>query len=149
VVWYRNGLNKFDGLNFTLYRHRETDSSTIGRGTVMALQEDKDGNLWVGTNITLSLYNRSLNNFTNFDFSQLGWIRSLRADYLGNIWVGTYTGLYYFNPKTRKVIAYKANLVQKDKLNSDVILCVFEDSKKIFGSVQMGVYIYSIEKRQL
>lgn len=148
-MWFgtENGLNKFDGLNFTLYRHRETDSSTIGRGTVMALQEDKDGNLWVGTNITLSLYNRSLNNFTNFDFSQLGWIRSLRADYLGNIWVGTYTGLYYFNPKTRKVIAYKANLAQKDKLNSDVILCVFEDSKNnIWIGTNGGLHLFNRKK---
>ena len=130
-MWFGtdDGLNKFDGQNFTIYRHSETDSNSIGRGVVMAMQEDINGNLWVGSNITLSLYNRSLNNFINVDFSKLGWIRCLRADHLGNIWVGTYSGLHYFNPKTKKIITYKANPSRKDKLNSDVILSVFEDSK--------------------
>lgn len=130
-MWFgtEDGLNKFDGINFTVYQHHETDSTSIGKGTVMTLQEDKDGNLWVGSNTTLSLYNRSLNNFTNFNFAKYGWIRTLCTDHLGNMWVGTYTGLYYFNPKTQKVTAYRADSSRKDKLKSDVILCVFEDSK--------------------
>lgn len=143
-MWFGtdDGLNKFDGQNFVVYRHSETDSSTIGRGVVTAMQEDKEGNLWIGTNITLSLYNRSLNNFINYDFSKLGWIRSLQADDLGNIWVGTYAGLYYFNPKTKKIITYKANPQRKDQLNSNVILSVFEDSKnRIWVGTNAGLHL--------
>lgn len=145
-MWFgtEDGLNKFDGLNFMVYRHRETDTSSIGRGAVMAMQEDKDGNLWIGTTITLSLYNRSLNNFTNFDFSQLGWIRSMCIDHTGNIWVGTYTGLYYFNPKTKKSIPYRANPSHTNKLISDVILCVFEDSKnRVWVGTNAGFHLFN------
>lgn len=144
-MWFgtEDGLNKFDGLKFTNFRHKETDSSSIGRGAVMAMLEDKNGNFWVGTNITLSLYNRGLNNFTNFNFSQLGWIRSLATDHLGNIWVGTYTGLYYFNPKTRKTTAYRANATQPSKLISDVILCIFEDSKnRVWVGTNQGLHLF-------
>jgi len=143
-MWFGtdDGLNKFDGQNFIVYRHRETDSASIGRGVVMSMQEDKNGNLWIGTNITLSQYNRRLNNFINFDFSKFGWIRSLEADHLGNIWVATYTGLYYFNPKTRGIIRYRANPVNNAKLNSDVILSVFEDSKnRVWIGTNAGLHL--------
>lgn len=147
-MWFGtdDGLNKFDGQNFIVYRHNDTDSASIGRGIVMAIQEDKNGNLWVGTNITLSLYNRSLNNFINFDFSKLGWIRSLEADHLGNIWVATYTGLYYFNPKTRKIVGYRANPLRNDKLNSEAILSVFEDSKnRVWVGTNAGFHLLNTQ----
>ncbi len=143
-MWFgtNDGLNKFDGQNFVVYRHSETDTNSIGRGIVMAMQEDNNRNLWIGTNITLSMYNRSLNNFINFDFSKLGWIRSLCADHLGNIWVGTYTGLYQFNPKTKKIVTYKAEPSRIDKLNSNVILSVFEDNKKrIWVGTNAGLHL--------
>ncbi len=149
-MWFGtdDGLNKFDGQNFVVYRHSETDSSTLGRGVVMAMQEDKDGNLWVGSNITLSLYNRSSNNFINYDFSKIGWIRSLEADHLGNIWVGTYGGLYCFNPKTKKIIGYKANSLKKDRLNSNVILSVYEDKKKqIWVGTNAGLHLFNPKTR--
>ncbi len=145
-MWFgtEDGLNKFDGLNFMVYRHRENDSTSIGRGAVMAIVEDKVGNLWVGTNITLSVYNRSLNNFINYDFSQMGWIRSLCADHHGNIWVGTYTGLYYFNTKTKKITAYRVDSANDKKLNSDMILCVFEDSKRnIWVGTKVGLHLFN------
>jgi ligand-binding sensor domain-containing protein len=33
-MWFgtEDGLNKFDGQNFKVYRHKETDSTSIGRG---------------------------------------------------------------------------------------------------------------------
>lgn len=144
-MWFgtENGLNKFDGQKITLYKHQENDSTNIGIGSVMGIVEDKNGNLWVGTNITLSMYNRSLDNFTNYDFSKYGWIRSLCADHLGNIWVGTYTGLYYFNTKTKKIKSYKAQPNDINQLNSGLILSIFEDSKyNIWVGTKVGLHLF-------
>jgi signal transduction histidine kinase/ligand-binding sensor domain-containing protein/AraC-like DNA-binding protein len=145
-MWFatEDGLNKFDGQNFNIYRHKEGDPNSLGRGSVMALKEDKNGNLWVGTGDKLSLYNRGLNNFKNYDFNNYGWVRSLEADHLGNIWVGTYTGLYYFDPKTNKRISYRANPTDPNKLNSDIVLCIFEDSKKrVWVGTTNGLHLFN------
>jgi ligand-binding sensor domain-containing protein len=64
---------------------------SIGRGSAMAIEEDNLGNLWIGTSVTLSFYNKNLNNFINIDFTPYGVIRSLCSDNQGNMWVGTYS----------------------------------------------------------
>src|SRR4051812_45153574 len=58
-MWFAtdDGLNKFDGMHFAIYRHNPSDSNSIGTGAVAALQEDKEGNLWIGAGLTLSFYN--------------------------------------------------------------------------------------------
>ncbi|MFY7827273.1 MAG: hybrid sensor histidine kinase/response regulator transcription factor [Flectobacillus sp.] len=131
-MWFGtdDGLTKFDGQNFKVFRHKDADPTSIGRGSVAAITEDIQGNLWVGICTTLSLYDRSQNRFTNIDFTPYGWIRSLCTDRMGNLWVGTYTGLYYLNTRTKRISAYRKNEKDANALLSDVILCLFEDSKK-------------------
>lgn len=131
-MWFGtdDGLTKFDGQNFKVFRHKDSDPRSIGRGSVAAITEDNHGNLWVGICTTLSLYDRSQNQFTNIDFTPYGWIRSLCSDSRGNLWVGTYTGLYYLDTRTKQIRGYRKNEKDVDALSSDVILCLFEDSKK-------------------
>ena len=55
-MWFAtdDGLNKFDGVNFTVYRHHPGDTTSIGANDISVLHEDAEGNLWIGTNLTLS-----------------------------------------------------------------------------------------------
>src|SRR5687767_15982183 len=47
LMWFAttDGLNKYDGTNFTVYRHNPDDSSSLRTNEVLALHEDKAGNL--------------------------------------------------------------------------------------------------------
>ncbi len=50
-IWFatRDGLNKYDGYNFTVYRHIFNDPNSISSSSITCISEDKNENLWVGT----------------------------------------------------------------------------------------------------
>jgi signal transduction histidine kinase/ligand-binding sensor domain-containing protein/CheY-like chemotaxis protein len=121
-IWFAtdDGLNRYDGYTFKIYRHKANDKSSLKINNINTLLEDKEGNIWVGTGGGgLSLYNKDTDSFTNFgpDKNNASTISnddvtSLYPDKQGNIWVGTYSGLNLFNPKTRK---FKRFFYEKDK----------------------------------
>jgi len=150
-MWFgtEDGLNKFDGQNFKVYRHKETDKTSIGRGPVNDLIQDKNGQIWLATNFTLSVYNLNLDSFINYDFTNYGWITSLYADHNGKIWVGTYSGLFLFDPKTQKTIAFRANPKDATQLNSNIINCIYEDAQNyIWVGTADGLHQYNPQNKQ-
>ncbi len=150
-MWFgtEDGLNKFDGHNFVTYYHKDTDSTSIGRGPITAMTQDKSGRMWLATNFTLSMYNLNLDSFINFDFSNYGWIISICADHAGKIWVGTYSGLFVFDPTTKKVQSFKANSSPKSGLISNTVLCIFEDSQqRIWVGTDNGLHRYNHTNQQ-
>ena len=56
-MWFAtyDGLNKYDGYDFTIYRHDESDPHSIGSVIVRACITDTQGRIWVGTEEGLSL----------------------------------------------------------------------------------------------
>ena len=144
-MWFAtdDGINKFDGVNFTVYRHNPGDSNSIGAGAVMAMQEDRAGNLWVGTGQILSLYNREKDAFINYDFTGKAAVRSLCVDHKGNVWVGTYAGLFVFDPHSGKTRTYEADSARADHLRTKAIISVFEDSRnRIWIGTIAGLHLY-------
>jgi len=50
-MWFatKDGLNRYDGRNFEVYRHNPIDSTTISDAFVMQLHEDSRGRIWIGS----------------------------------------------------------------------------------------------------
>ena len=144
-MWFgtEDGLNKFNGVSFTIYRYNAADSTTIGANTITALCEDNSGDLWVGTNQTLSRYNRKKDAFINYSFNENNSVRALCSDYLRNLWVGTYSGLYKFNPHTGVKTNYKLAPAKVTQLMSNTVISVFEDSHhRLWVGTNGGLYLY-------
>lgn len=145
-MWFAtdDGLDKFDGINFTVYRHNTADSTTIGGNIVTAFHEDHDGNLWVGNNYTLSLYDRKKDAFRNYHFLGNGAVRAIFSDHRGNLWVGGYSGLYRFNPKDGTVKNYHTNSPKNNGLTSNTILSIFEDTKRrLWIGTNAGLHLFN------
>src|SRR6185295_12434337 len=51
-MWFgtQDGLNRFDGYGFTIYRHDNADPGSLRDNYILSLCEDRAGVLWVGTN---------------------------------------------------------------------------------------------------
>ncbi len=63
-----DGLNRFDGYTFTVYRHQFNEKSSIGGNFIRCLTEDVNGNIWIGTlHDGLSMWDRNTKKFINFN----------------------------------------------------------------------------------
>jgi signal transduction histidine kinase/ligand-binding sensor domain-containing protein/DNA-binding response OmpR family regulator len=151
LMWFatEDGLNKFDGTNFTVYKHRSDDPSGIQANDIRALHEDKAGNLWVGSSGgSLSLYDRKNNSFISFPANTAeGFssdvIRAVYSDYAGKIWVASFSGLDVLDPKTRKIRKFNIQAGPKGAFPAIAINCLYEDSKhRMWIGSSNGLYLY-------
>ncbi len=44
-----NGLNKYDGYSFRIYKFNDLESESTGTNRITSIQEDQKGRLWIGT----------------------------------------------------------------------------------------------------
>lgn len=105
-----DGLNRFDGYNFMVYKPVPGDSTSICGSSVRTICETSNGELWISTRTGLCRYNRAANNFTSFPSfgdSDKGPISDaltdIKEDKQGNLWIGTLeSGISVLNLKTMK-----------------------------------------------
>jgi len=136
LMWFgtNDGLNKYDGYDFTVFKPESKKSGSISSNLVYAITSDEEGNLWVGTTgAGLSKFDPKTEVFTVYkndpkDKESLisDQVISLFTDSRGWIWIGTNNGISVFDPK-REEVKFK-NLEDLDSPN-DFIHCISEDKK--------------------
>jgi len=104
-IWVtsRNGLNRFDGNSFKIFRSKQGDSTSLGSNSIFSLYEDSDENLWVGTHKGIFIYNPRKEKFTAFKGIPTGEVRCILSDRNDNIWCISDNRLYKYNRRTRQV----------------------------------------------
>lgn len=151
-----DGLNKYDGYKFSVYKKSETDTNSISDNIVRALAEDKKGNIWIGTNNGgLIRFNPKNERFKNFIFNPTSpnsnvmnsSINNITIDSEGNIWmiIGV-DGLLKFNPINNKFTLYTNIPNDSTSLGDNFLACLHINSKKelMVGS-ETGLSIYNSE----
>ncbi|WP_207421143.1 ligand-binding sensor domain-containing protein [Desertivirga brevis] len=107
-MWFgtKDGLNRFDGYRFKIFRTNEDLQGSIGNNSIYSLKEDKNGTLWVGTVEGLYSYNPANEKFKVTPGTEGIWIRAINEDKEGNLWyISNYT-LQKYTRKTGKITKY-------------------------------------------
>ena len=113
-LWFgtTDGLNRYDGYSFKVYRHDSQDPNSLSDNHIMALAEDQEGVLWIATRGGgLNRYDRQTDTFTHDrhnpdDPGSLAydWVESLYIDRDGILWAGTADGLDRFDPERQRFV---------------------------------------------
>ena len=89
-VGTNDGLARYDGRHFQVFRHRPGDSTSLANSTVRRLHEDRTGRLWIRTEVGLDRLERSTGRFLHFPLNAQQLLES--AD--GALVVAAHDGLF-------------------------------------------------------
>ena len=90
-MWFgtKDGLNRYDGYQFVVFRHDPFDSTSISDSEITALFEDSRGELWVGTRGGgVNRFDRARERFTRVNAGPARDVVAIVEDTSGAIWVG-------------------------------------------------------------
>ena len=112
----RDGLNRYDGYSFQIYRNKPDDDKSIAGNTIYEIDEDHEGNLWMITDKGVSLLIRDLSTFENYFPDEALSFYSLIIDDQDEIWLGSSSGLMTFDRDTKKIIKYRSGNLEVDDI---------------------------------
>ena len=153
LMWFAtdDGLNKFDGTNFTQYRHLPGSTTTLRANEVLSLHEDPAGNLWIGTSGGgLSRYDRKKDLFIHYPINSKtpelppnAVIRGIGSDRTGRVWIAQYENLFLLDPTNHNIARIDLTVADSSQYVPKVLTCLLVDSKqRIWTGTTHGLYLY-------
>jgi signal transduction histidine kinase/ligand-binding sensor domain-containing protein len=141
-----DGLNKYDGYKFTVYRYEPQDTNSLSDSYITALCEDLDGNLWIGTKEGgLNKYDPRTGRIQNWKHQpenrnslSSNYVLSVYIDKSGTLWCGTYGGgLNKFDKDKCIFECWKSDPNNPTSISNDYIYDIVEDFK---GNLWLATY---------
>ena len=142
-IWIgtRDGLNKYDGEEFKLYRHKKDNPSSISNNGILCIEEDKNGFIWVGTSFGLNRYDPKKNAFQTYFINRNGnflgsnMIKVVKQMSNQEIWIGSSNGISIYDEKkdTFQPILEKNNIISilETRVSSTLLILMLDEIMNI------------------
>ncbi|HEX4770821.1 MAG TPA: two-component regulator propeller domain-containing protein [Bryobacteraceae bacterium] len=113
-MWFGtwNGLNRYDGYKFKVFKHETGDPKSLSGVYVYSLFKDRSGNLWVGTDGFLDRFHPETESFTHYKLDKRSGnelssiVTHISEDSSGRLWLSTRNGLFRLDPNSGELKNY-------------------------------------------
>lgn len=147
-LWFgtQDGLNRYDGYRFHVYRNVPGDPGSLSANYVRCLWEDAAGTLWVGTRGGgLNRYDRRTGRFTvhRHDPRSPGGLASdvsmsIDRSSGGRFWLSTEAGLNRFDPATGAWERFRHDPARPGSLSHNATVQALEDRRGVLWVATYG-----------
>ncbi|MBX7173635.1 MAG: hypothetical protein K1X72_21885 [Pyrinomonadaceae bacterium] len=150
-LWFgtKDGLNRFDGYQFKVFRQNPTDPTSISDSSITYIFEDSKGRMWVGTENGLNLFDRTHEIFYRFlpdanNPNSLNHqrVRVIAEDEQGVIWITTPNGINRLELSDDKnpLQGAKFSHFNHDPNNVDNLSIVYQNKPEHLSLVYTGQF---------
>ncbi len=159
VGTHRGGLYVFNpsAQNFRKIINVKDLKNSPGGAEVIAITEDSNGMVWVGSRDGLSTLSKTNGMYAGTTIKSIleksirnKYIQVIFEDQAKNLWIGTRAGLYVYNPSSKRITAYYQNKANAKGLKSEYINCIMQlkNGNIGIGTALGGLSIFDNKSRK-
>lgn len=147
ILWFatQDGLNRYDGYQFTWYRYDPKDPKTLPHNYVRHIFEDSEGIIWVATDNGLGRFNRIDETFTRFLHDpnnpaslSNNSVWSILEDNQKNLWIATQSGVNLFDRRTGEFKRFQHDPYDINTISHDKTYSLMKDRQ---GKIRIGTEV--------
>lgn len=144
-----NGLIRFDGNHYNVYRHQEGNTESVSDNRILGLIRDNDDNIWVATANGLNLYDAANDSFRRIsipDFGENGYIISITCALHGSVTfiVG---GVGIYSIEIDKSGSMTITNIASPKGQKDVNCILAHKNGKLYAGTNKGIVYESTDQK--
>jgi signal transduction histidine kinase/ligand-binding sensor domain-containing protein/DNA-binding response OmpR family regulator len=129
----RDGLNRFDGYSFRVFRDTDEGRNPLGNNWILSLAIDHLGALWIGTFMGVYKYNEKEENFETIPFCKGLRASNLIFDTSGDLWINLEGKLVRYNDQLKDHQTY--NIPD----NANISSFCYTSTEKIWLALSNGM----------
>ena len=147
-IWIgtEDGLNRFDGYSFKIYRKTKADSSnTIGGNFVWDILEASNGNLWIAHEGGITRFDPVHESFKVYKVGHGSVnVKSLHQTDSTGLWIGTSDqGLFYLDFNTGKLTQYINTNASLLKYNNILDIVSYSKDDLVIATRGAGIFLFN------